>query len=104
MSNHFIDEVELITVECCNCHMLFAVTKGFNDERRKDHEYFYCPAGHAQHYPGKSNEQKLRERLEEEQRCCISAREEANAIERRLRATRGVVTKLKKKQEAADGD
>ena len=53
--------------ECCNCHMAFAMTTQFVRARRKDHNSFYCPAGHSQHYYGKSEETKLRNRLADTQ-------------------------------------
>jgi DNA-binding XRE family transcriptional regulator len=44
--------------------MPFAMTRDFNDRRLKDRADWFCPRGHAQHYIGKSEEQKLREEVE----------------------------------------
>lgn len=49
---------------CCNCGMAFAMPKDYQERRRKDHESFYCPAGHRQHYLGETEETKLRRKLE----------------------------------------
>lgn len=57
----------LVTEECCNCHMLFAVPADFERRRRRDHEIFFCPAGHRQHYSAKSEEEKLRAQLAEKE-------------------------------------
>lgn len=51
----------LVVEVCCNCHMPFAVTDEFKDDRLKDKKTFYCPAGHPQSYVGKSDEQKIRD-------------------------------------------
>lgn len=49
------------------------------------------------HYPSETTEEKLERQLKQEQACCISAREKANALERSNRALKGHVTRLKKK-------
>lgn len=53
--------VSMSLVQCCQCQMPFMVTKQFERDRRNDHRNFYCPAGHDQHYPGKSELEKARE-------------------------------------------
>jgi DNA-binding XRE family transcriptional regulator len=63
MSN-FVDNIEFVTVHCYKCSMPFAMTRDFNDRRLKDRADWFCPRGHAQHYIGKSEEQKLREEVE----------------------------------------
>lgn len=67
MSN-YIDSIEFVTEECCTCGMPFAMTADFKQRRLADRRLFYCPSGHAQHYTGKSQEQKLREKLDAERR------------------------------------
>jgi len=67
MSN-YVDEIEFITEECCNCGMPFAMTKDYQRRRLDDHESFYCPRGHGQHYSGKTEAQKLKKQLEQKQR------------------------------------
>lgn len=54
--------VTLTTEICCNCHVLFAMTEEQVDKlRATPGTTFYCPNGHAQHYTGKSAEQRLKE-------------------------------------------
>ena len=53
---------------CCNCGMPFAMTREFQQRRLKKRDAFYCPKGHAQHYTGKSQEQRLKEQLARKQR------------------------------------
>lgn len=98
-------------VTCYKCHILFAVPDRFNNDRRRDHEGFWCPAGHVQYYSGKSSEDKLRDelarekhRLEQKEAAerrllerLASERQAHQGTVRRLNATRGVVTRHKNK-------
>lgn len=77
MSN-YVDGIEFVTEICCNCGMPWAMTADFRKRRLKDRADFYCPAGHQQHYVGKSEEQKLRDELERKQRALES--EQGRAI------------------------
>lgn len=52
--------IELEPLTCCECGMSFAVPGLFERERRRDHKWFYCPAGHSQHFPAEDAETKLR--------------------------------------------
>jgi len=60
----FVNNVEFVTEECCNCHMQFAMTADFQRRRRNDHKSFFCPAGHSQHYTGATEETRLKRELE----------------------------------------
>ncbi len=82
---------------CCNCGMQFAMTREVYEQRRKDRQWFYCPAGHEQYYSGPTREQKLREQLEREQgenRDLGYRLEHAN---RSRAALKGQVTKIKRR-------
>lgn len=65
--------------------MAFAMTTDFQRRRRKDREWFYCPAGHRQYYSGKTKEQKLKEELSRANQRADQHRREA--FEQRQRAT-----------------
>ena len=57
----FTRTLELI--ECATCHMDFGMTPEFNEQARRTHETFCCPAGHRQQYNGESDverEKRLR--------------------------------------------
>jgi len=63
------DGVMLITEECYKCGVTFAFPVEIYERCHRDHERsFYCPNGHGQVYTGKTSEQKLKERLEQEAR------------------------------------
>lgn len=89
---------------CTECDTVYAVLQRYIDERRKDHETFYCPNGHRRHFPQKSDEELLKEQLTH----CKADRDfwinghsrEKNgrkSAERSRSALRGVITKMKGK-------
>jgi elongation factor P hydroxylase len=58
------------TFACCACGVEVALPSNFEEHRRRDHAFWYCPNGHAQHFAGKSDveivraeAQALREKL-----------------------------------------
>ena len=60
---------EFKVVECCNCHIPFAITIKHNNELLQSKETFYCPNGHPQSYVGESY-QKTIERLSNSLEIC----------------------------------
>lgn len=58
----------LVIETCCTCQMKFGMDRQFNNLRLNDHDMFYCPAGHPQHYTGKTESQKLKDQLALKQR------------------------------------
>lgn len=56
--------ISMVTVQCCNCGVVFGIPSDLNDRFRDDPDkYFYCPSGHRQHY-SESREVKLRKEAE----------------------------------------
>lgn len=53
-------ETTMVTEQCCNCGMLFAVTSDYQKRRRQDRARFFCPEGHGQSYSGETEAEKLR--------------------------------------------
>lgn len=88
-------DVELVTEECCNCGVLFAMPEDLVKKLRRQAESgsFYCPNGHAQHYMGKSEEQKRREA----ERRAANAEEEARIA--RVEATNAKRAAIRAKNE-----
>jgi septal ring factor EnvC (AmiA/AmiB activator) len=91
----FAGYTTLYAQTCCNCGVLFAIPELMDDQRRRDHQNFWCPNGHSQHYTGETDEQKLRKVRDQ------LAREQASHDQTlaSLSATKGVVTKQRKKLE-----
>ncbi len=95
---------------CYDCGMAFAVPDTWEGQRRKDHKVFWCPNGHSQSFRGPNEAEKKARDVEAElvrernQRASAESsyeyhRERGNRLDRRLAATKGVVTKLRRKYE-----
>ena len=92
--------LNLVEVECNTCHTTFAMAARLDAERRADRKTFFCPLGHSLWYPGETAVKRLERQLASAQQDATFYRDNLRAAERSLAATRGVVTKLKKKVEA----
>lgn len=92
----------LTTVECCDCHIVFGISPALNAELHDNHKLFYCPRGHSQYFPGKSDTEKLAEQLAREKRYrgiseaqLTSTRDQLHATERSLRGHKAAKTRIK---------
>lgn len=47
-------------VACATCFIDFGIPEQMERFKRKDHTWFYCPAGHQNRYSAESEEEKLR--------------------------------------------
>jgi hypothetical protein len=54
-------ETEFFIESCWTCGCLFGMTTDFKNTRQREKDVFYCPAGHSQHYTGKSDKELRRE-------------------------------------------
>jgi hypothetical protein len=97
--------VTLRVMECGTCGIAFAIPETLYDHCFKEGGYWYCPAGHCR---GWDEGQKERDRKDLQQQLARSARslelaetrnrelrQWAEQAERRLSATKGVVTRIK---------
>lgn len=95
---HFVS-VTFAEMGCCVCGIVFAVSRDFRDARLKDRTSWYCPLGHSQHFTEKSEVEKLREELAQKtqrlQATLEWERSRVLTLDRRLSATRGLVTRIK---------
>lgn len=59
--------IEYVQESCptSDCGIVFFVSLSYQQKRREDHQWFYCPNGHMIHYTGKTDAQKLRELKQE---------------------------------------
>lgn len=96
--------ISLSPITCYKCGVTFGMDRHTVAQRERDHNSFWCPNGHEQAFLGKSEAERLRDQLAREKHWREQAeararenREEAERITRRLNATRGVVTRHKKK-------
>ena len=81
---------------CADCGTHFAITKRFAEARRKDGARFYCPNGHRLHW-GDTEVDKLQRRLAASEGNRKSAEQRAEREKRRHAATKGQLTKTKKR-------
>lgn len=89
---------------CPECGIVFGAPIDFMGERRSDHKHFYCPNGHSLNFPGQTEAERLQRKLADAERRELWESERAKGeqrradhAERRLAATKGVVTKMKKR-------
>jgi hypothetical protein len=93
----FAGYTQLEAVTCAACGVLFAAPEHMIDKRREDGKTFYCPSGHNLVY-GSENE-RLKKELSRAKDRAASERARRDQAEASLRATKGVVTKQRKKLE-----
>lgn len=58
-------DVPMELILCAHCGMPFAMSRDKKERLRKCHNTFYCPDGHAQSFVGKTEEERLREKVKE---------------------------------------
>ena len=107
MKNSIDITVQIVAERCITCGVVFGVEAGYQQRRKDDHRDYACPNGHWQHYTGETEAEKLRkqlkateERLDLVRNLKAGEARRADHAERRLAATKGVVTKLKKRAAA----
>lgn len=93
----FVEGHELTTEVCCNCGMLFAMPSDYQRRRRNDHEWFYCPSGHKQHYTGVTEEQRLRNEVERQRQMREAAEARARAEKQRLTQVARAHSRMRKR-------
>lgn len=96
--------VTLRSETCCQCGMLFGLSSNDLERLRRTHETFWCPSGHPQNYVGKTDLQIAQEQAQRERaradRAAADAkhqRDRRQSVERSLTATRGHMTRIKKR-------
>ena len=61
-------EVEMRLCNCAECGVSFAFPAALAKRREEDHKSFFCPNGHSNYYPQKSEAEILLERLRTKER------------------------------------
>lgn len=96
--------LELVPIECADCHIIFGVPVAFELTRRRDHETFCCPAGHDNYFPGESDLERAErfrrnavKRSELAEADARRAREQAKSAARSRAAVRGHLTRTKRR-------
>jgi predicted RNA-binding Zn-ribbon protein involved in translation (DUF1610 family) len=97
VSAYTIDhKVTLNVWECPTCGVVYGVTEAFCEQKRNSHQSYYCPNGHSLSWKD-SDADILRRKLASAQQDVEWYKARQAEAEGSLRATRGVVTKLRKR-------
>lgn len=83
------------SITCCKCGIEFWVPDHWHTKRKEDHEWFYCPNGHQQHFVGETEAERLRRERDRLQQRIAERDDEIKSLEGRRRAALGQVTKLR---------
>ena len=94
---NILPSITLEVHECGVCGVIFGVAEGLMDARRSDHSWWYCPNGHRWRFSRESREEKLERERNEARSSAARERALRDQTEASLRATKGVVTKQRKK-------
>lgn len=100
MAYRYSQEIVLITEECCNCGVVFAIPQTMKTRLQSSHVNFYCPSGHPQHYTAQSDVEIARVALEREKREAAALRERAIVAERAQQKAEKAIAKHKKRAAA----
>jgi Asp-tRNA(Asn)/Glu-tRNA(Gln) amidotransferase A subunit family amidase len=86
----------LETMCCPVCGVLYAVPEIMLDKARKDPEqWWYCANGHHLHFPGETEEKKLRRRLQRETELAGRLAAERDQAQAEARAQKAAKTRIK---------
>lgn len=85
--------IDFVTVNCAECNIPFAITTYLSSKLHECHNYFYCPVGHQQYFPQKSDVEKLRDRLREKDSELKVLRQEIAKIEAKKKPKRKAALK-----------
>lgn len=91
-----------VVIACASCGTSFAMQEDLEAHRREDHKTFYCPNGHTQYFPGKSELEKTKENLKWERDRAARLLAERDQISASLRTTKGHVTRLRNRATAGE--
>jgi hypothetical protein len=106
MSDSFTFGLGYEQVTCCkkDCLQPFAMTTAFKAARQKDKRPCWSPNGHPRHFTSESVEEHLRANVETLQTRVAyrdaeisQLRNSRAGVERRLRTTSGVVTRMRRR-------
>jgi hypothetical protein len=93
----------LITEECCNCGVVFAMPEELRDRCLANHSrMFYCPNGHSQYYTGPTPLEKATQRATEAERKLASRNEDLRVERVNHAVTKGKLTKANNKVKRAE--
>lgn len=87
--------VDLTTITCGDCGIVFAMPDWYVTARRNDHRTWYCPNGHGRAWLQETREEKLARELKSARALAVSRGDQLEATERSLRAQKAATTRIK---------
>ncbi len=97
MSGHAFNlSISFESLTCCECGIEYAGPSYFFTKRRENHASFYCPNGHAQHFPAETEAERLKRQLADEQARHSRTLARLNASERTAKKLDRQVKRTKK--------
>jgi hypothetical protein len=100
----YAGDVDLKAMTCPACGVTYAIPLRLQEAAQRAGERkisWYCPNGHSLSYPGKSDEEVLREQLNVSRQQARAERDLREDTERRLSAQKAATTRAKKRAVAA---
>lgn len=97
MSIAVYTSVTLEPVTCYACSVIFGIPSDMYRHRLEDQKEWYCPNGHSQHFIGETEAEKYQRLWKAEQNRLAAERSQHDQTKASLTATKGVVTKLRKR-------
>ncbi len=95
--SELIETKVVLWCNCVECGIGVYGPHGFHRSRSRDHKRFYCLNGHWQYFPGESDIERERQKRELAERERDNARFFLQSEEHSHRATRGHLTRVKKR-------
>lgn len=86
--------LKLVRISCCECGLVFAFDENYVNRFKKSHKFFYCPNGHAQHFPQKTEEDKLRGQVKALRDMLDTTRKNRDRYKRSASAQKAAKTRL----------
>jgi len=87
--------VTLTPVECASCGCHFGIDEAMRQRRLSDHNGFYCPSGHRNHYAGESDAERLKREKKKLENDLWFAEHKAQRAKTALAAQKGQFTKYR---------
>lgn len=92
--------LEVIHITCYECSISFGMPQAFYKSRKRDHETWFCPAGHKQYFCDKTDDQKKIQELKNDLQAEINERK---FFEKDSKITRNRNKELKKEKAGLKG-
>lgn len=88
---------QIVALQCGECGVWFGMTKWMYDKRVEDRRSFYCTNGHNRVFIGETEAEKQERRARIAEQRLLATRDLLHAEERSHSATRGHLTRTKKR-------